>query len=435
MIGGGVSGLARAYALMRAGEEVVLVERSARAGGVVRTVLREGFLLEMGPNTVRPTPALWSLARELGLAGNALFADARLPRYVDFGGRLHPVPLSPGGFFGSRLLSLPAKVRVFGEPFVGRGAAGETVRSFFARRFGRQIAERLIEPFVSGIWAGDAGRLEAETAFPALARFEREHGSILVGALAAARRRTKTSSAERPPRGLLSFQDGLETLPRAIAGALGPRLRLGTPVESIERSSGGWRVVAAGAPLEAERVVLATPAEEAAALVREIDPAAARALAEIPHPPLAVLHLSWPEDAFPRPLHGFGQLTASSSAREILGAVWSSSLFAGRAPEGQALLTVFLGGARDPSAASRPDEELMASATRDLEASLGVRGSPRPVSVAHYPRALPQYEVGHSARLEALADAEKRLPGITFLGNYRGGVSVGDVVKNALAIG
>jgi protoporphyrinogen/coproporphyrinogen III oxidase len=178
-------------------------------------------------------------------------------------------------------------------------------------------------------------------------------------------------------------------------------------------------------------VVLAAPAWEAARLVRSFAPEAADALAGIPHPFLAVVHLHVSLASLPGPFHGFGHLVVPQEGRRILGAVWSSSLFPGRAPDGQALVTVFLGGARDPEAAALSDGELTAIAARDTAAALRARGEPRPVSITRYSRSIPQYVAGHLARIDVLARAESRWPGLVFLGNYRGGISVGDVVKQA----
>ncbi len=431
VVGGGLSGLVAGLALARRGESVRVLEESPRAGGAVRTASADGFLLELGPNTVRPTPELWGLVRELGLAQSALFAPPRLPRFIDFGGRLHALAPGPGTLLTTRLLTVRGKLRLLREPFVRRGSdAEETVTSFFARRLGGEVAERLVAPFVSGIWAGNAAELSAAAAFPALAAWEREHGSLLRGSLASRRR---SRPAEPLPKGLFSFRDGLETLPRAIVGRLGPRLSLGVPVKRITRAGLGWHLETGAGPLDADRLVIATSAPAAAQLLAPVDPDAARALGEIPSPPLAVLHLAYAASAFSAPLSGFGHLVVPQPGRRILGAVWSSCLFPGRAPEGQVLLTAFAGGARDPEAAGLPDAELLDVATRELAQSLGASGSPRLVHVTRHARAIPQYTRGHAGRLEMLAHAQRRLPGIHFLGNYRGGISVGDVVRNALA--
>ncbi|HTO77727.1 MAG TPA: protoporphyrinogen oxidase [Thermoanaerobaculia bacterium] len=431
VVGAGLSGLVAGLALARRGDNVRVLEASPRAGGAVRTESADGFLLELGPNTVRPNPELWGLVRELGLAESALFAPSRLPRFIDSGGRLHALAPGPGTLLTTRLLSARGKLRLLREPFVPRGSdAEETVTSFFTRRLGGEVAERLVAPFVSGIWAGDAGELSAAAAFPALAAWERERGSLLRGGLASRRR---SRPAEPLPKRLLSFPDGLESLPRALVARLGSSLSLGVPVTRIARGATGWRLETGAGSLEADVVVIATSAPAASQLLAPVDPDAARALGDIPSPPLTVLHLAYPASAFPAPLSGFGHLVVPEPGRRILGAVWSSCLFPGRAPEGQVLLTAFTGGARDPSAAGFADTELLGVATRELAQSLGASGIPRLLRVTRHARAIPQYTRGHAGRVQALAHAERRLAGIHFLGNYRGGISIGDVVRNALA--
>jgi protoporphyrinogen/coproporphyrinogen III oxidase len=431
VVGAGLSGLSAAWSLARRGGDVLVLEASNRPGGVVRSERRDGFLLELGPNTVRPTVPLWSLVATLGLSGDALFADARAPRYVDFGGQIHPLPMGPMALLRSRLLSASGKWRLLTEPI--RPAApveDESVADFVGRRLGPEAAERLVEPFVAGVFAGSASRLSVAAAFPRLVRWERDHGSLVLGALAD---RRAAARAEKPPRGLLSFRDGLEALPRAFAAALGPALRPHAPVKLLDPSSGrGWSVSLGSERLEADRVLLAVPAPFAAGLVAGFAPDAASALAAIPHPPLAVLHLSWPESALLRALDGFGHLVCPSPARRILGAVWSSSLFPGRALSGRALLTVFLGGSRDPDAPSLSDDALTVIAAGDLQAEGIARGDPDRILITRWENAIPQYERGHERRMEALSAAEARWPGLTFLGNYRGGISVGDVVASAL---
>ncbi len=436
VIGAGLSGLAAAAKRVRAGVETVLLERDARPGGVVRTERRDGFLLETGPNTVRPTGAVMGFVRDLGLEAQVLLSDPKLPRYVDFRGELHALPSSPGSLLSTRLLSAAGKLRLLGEPFRrGGGSPDESVRDFFSRRLGPEIADRIVTPFVGGIFAGDPALLAVADAFPSLARWETEHGSILRGAIREARRNRAQSPAPEPKvRGLLSFRDGLETLPLAMARSLGPAFRPSSGALALSPRPGGWRVTTASAEWDAGEVILAAPAAAAAELVRPFAPDAAAALAAIPHPPLAVLHLAWPVDSLARPFCGFGHLVVPDPSRRVLGGVWSSSLFPGRAPEGHVLVTVFLGGARDPGALSLSDVELVGAAARDLEAEGIVRGHPRLVLLTRWPRAIPQYEHGHGARIEALARAESRFPGLRFVGNYRGGISVGDVLASALAV-
>jgi protoporphyrinogen/coproporphyrinogen III oxidase len=433
VVGGGLAGLAAALAAADAGQDVTLLEAGARPGGSVQTRRQDGFLLELGPNTVRPTPTLWSLLGRLGLDKEALFADARAPRYVDYRGRLHPVPMSPLSLACSRLLTARGRLRIFSEPLQRRGTEpDETLRDFVTRRLGPEAAERLVEPFVSGVFAGDAARLEASAAFPLLTQWEREHGSLLAGAIASRRNRP---AGPRPPRGLVSFRDGLETLPRAMAAGLGAGLRTACGARAVEPAGDGWRVLTDGGRFEADRVLIATPAPAAADIVSGFAADAAGALAAIPHAPVAVLHLGWPESALVRPLAGFGHLVCPDPSRRILGGVWSSSLFPERAPEGQVLLTVFMGGARDRDALALADADLVERAAADLRDEGLVRGDPVPLLVTRWPRAIPQYERGHAARIAALAETEARYEGLRFLGSYRGGVSVGDVVRTGLEAG
>ncbi|MEO8189104.1 MAG: protoporphyrinogen oxidase [Acidobacteriota bacterium] len=436
VVGAGLAGLVCARSLAAGGEDVRVLERSERPGGVVRTEHREGFLVELGPNTVRPTPELLAIVRDLGLESEMLFSSPRLPRYIDWNGALHAMPSSALAFARTPLLSRAGKMRLLHEPFVRRAALAsppESVRAFFTRRLGPEVADRFVAPFVSGVFAGDPARLSASDAFPALARGERRHGSLLATAIAAIRGRDR-SGRRSGPRGLLSFRSGLETLPRALAASLGDRLVAGTSVESIAPERDGWVVRSSAGTMRADRVILACAAAESAHFVREFDAEAAVSLSSIPYPPVAVLHFAWPADALRAPLAGFGHLVVPAAGRRVLGAVWSSSLFSGRAPDGQTLVTAFAGGATDPASARLTDGELETIAACELSHSLGATSPPRLVALTRWPRAIPQYEIGHAHRMGVLARAEARWPGLVFLGAYRGGISVGDVVKNALAV-
>ncbi len=401
-----------------------MLEKGSLPGGAVRTIEKDGYLLELGPNTVRPTARLLALCRELGLEKEMLFSDPRLPRFVDRGGRLRKIP-----FFA--LGPLPA-LRAAAELFVASGAGDDDESAFdwVSRRFGVDAAERALEPFVSGVFAGDARRLSMKAAFPRLWAAERTHGGVIRWAVRS-RIRTGKDGPKPGVRGLLSFRRGLSTLPLALAASLGERFRPGVTVEKIGRSAAGWLAETPSGSVSAERLVIATPAGEAARLCGGVAPDAAAALREIPSPPLCVAHCSWHASAFRRTPRGFGYLCTPSERRRILGAVWSSAIFPGRAPGGRVLMTIFLGGRRSPEWADVEVSQLPNLIAAEMRAPLGATELPELVHREVYAHSIPQYEAGHLARIERIASAEASLPGLRLLGNYRGGISVGDVLDNA----
>ncbi|MBV9080204.1 MAG: protoporphyrinogen oxidase [Elusimicrobia bacterium] len=431
VLGAGIAGLTVAYRARQAGKSVRLFEKSSRAGGPIRSERVDGYLLEHGPSTVLPREEIMSLVQHLDLDDKLLFSPPGLPRFVRFHGKLRQVPTSPAEFLASGLLSVPGRLRVLIEPLVRRRKNGgdETLLAFARRRLGAEAAERLVAPLVSGVWAGDAGALSAGSAFPSLRDWEKRYGSLAVGAVASRRSSKKTSA----PKRLMSFYDGLETLPRAIAQALSNEITLNAPATEL-RPGPVWTVRAGDHEAKGRSVVVTVPAFEAAPLVAPFAADAALALGQIPYAPVAVLHLGIPADRVGRAPHGFGYLVVPSEPSDILGCLWSSTLFGGRAPEGRHLLTVIMGGARRPDLAALPENELVARALGDLRDIMKVSGRPDFIRVARHPQGIPQYTVGHADRIETISKAEQTFPGLRFAGNYIAGISVGDVIRHAAAL-
>ncbi|HEX8272517.1 MAG TPA: protoporphyrinogen oxidase [Longimicrobiaceae bacterium] len=437
VVGAGLAGLAAAWRLSRAGARVRVFEAGGRAGGVVRTARAGGWLAEEGPNSMAdPPPAVRALLREAGLEARLLpTGPAARRRYVVRGGRPLPVPLSPPGLLVSPLFSLGGRLRVLREPWAAPGGgAEESVAALARRRFGQEVLDYAVEPFVGGIFAGDAERLSARHAFPRLVAMEERHGSLLRAAVAAARERRAAGAAPGPAS--FSFAEGMEELPRALAAGLGGALSTGSPVRAVRRTDAGWEVRAEGAGgAEAfDAVVLAVAAHQLAAL--DFEGAEAHALGslqEIRHAPIAVAALGFRREDVAHPLDGFGMLVPRVERRRVLGVLFTSTLFPGRAPEGHALLTVFLGGDRSPELAALPAAEREAIVRGELAALLGVRGEPLFRHHAAWPRAIPQYLLGYGevkARMDAL---ERANPGLHLAGSYRAGVSVGDTLASGLA--
>lgn len=437
VVGAGLAGLAAAWRLSRAGVRVRVFEAGERAGGVVRTARGGGWLAEEGPNSMAdPPPAVGALLREAGLEARLLpTGPAARRRYVVRGGRPVAVPLSPPQLLASPLFSLAGRLRVLREPWAARGRGGEeSVAALARRRFGQEVLDYAVEPFVAGIFAGDPERLSARHAFPRLVAMEERHGSLLRAAAAAARERRAAGAAPGPAS--FSFAEGMEELPRALAAGLGDALRTGSAVRSLRRTDSGWEVSAGGgdAPETFDAVILATAAHQLSGLGFEAGEAAAlRALEEVRYAPIAVAALGFRREDVAHPLDGFGMLVPRVERRRVLGVLFTSTLFPGRAPEGHALLTVFLGGERNPELAALPPDEREAVVREELAALLGVRGAPVFRHHAAWPRAIPQYVLGYGevgARMDAL---ERANPGLHLAGSYRAGVSVGDTLASGLA--
>jgi protoporphyrinogen/coproporphyrinogen III oxidase len=447
VIGAGISGLVCAYRLKALGIDVALIEKSDRIGGVIQSERINGFLIERGPNSSQGTEELLALVEELGITSELAEGDPKAPAYVYFSGRLHPVPSGAGAFLKSDLLSLSGKLRIFKEPFVAvrRSDSEESVASFARRRIGREAAERMVAPFVSGIYAGDADQLSVQAAFPKLANLETGYGGLFRGMFAkareASRARTAASAvldrAAPARRRLCSFQSGMGFLPKTLASKIGEDLMTGCEQLRVDRAADG-RSFEIGFErgsdqhnLICEQIIIATPAFVASSLVASLSAELSRLLGEIDYPPLSIVSLAYHQSTVSTPLDGFGFLVPPSEGLNILGCVWNSSLFKERAPQGKALVTAFIGGARNPSAARAADAELVSTAHRELQKVLGISSDPRVVAVTRYERSIPQYNLGHFARVQRVENLQAKLTGFTLIGNYLHGVSTGDCIKEA----
>lgn len=434
ILGGGITGLTVAWQLRRAGLAPVVFEQAARTGGAIGAVRTDGWLHELGPNSLLEGSAdVATFIDEVGLGSRRLYAGpAAKQRYIVRDGRLVAMPGSAWGFVTTRLFSLHAKLALLGEPWRRRApaAAEESVADFVVRRLGREFLDYAINPFVGGVYAGDPVRLSVRHAFPKLHALEQEHGSLIRGALA----RRNTSGG---PKGrIFSFPDGLQELPLTLARGLGDAVRLNHRVIRVGRREAGWRIEfesAAGRSAEDfAAVVCALPAGALAALQFDQVPGGEglAVLREIEHPPVASVFTGFARAQVKHPLDGFGVLVPQVEHRQMLGTLFSSTLFPGRAPAGHVGLTTFVGGMRDPQLLQLDDAALVRVVQGELAHFFGVTGGPVYTHVQRWPRAIPQYTLGYQRFKDAIDAVQAGSPGLLIGGNARDGISLANCIES-----
>jgi len=433
IVGAGITGLTAGFYLKRKGFAVTVYDAAPRAGGVIRSIRRDGFLAEAGPNTILETsPKIAQLVADAGLASRRRYTSpAAKNRYLVRAGRPVVMPTSLSGFISTPLFSSRAKLVVLREPFVpGRyDGADESVADFVTRRLNREFLDRAVDALVAGIYAGAPEKLSVRHALPRLYEQEQKYGSLIRGQIFGAGDRKRRGEVARNKAKMFSFDEGLQVLPDGLAAQLGGSLKLDVPVTKLVSADGHWTVVTAGGEAKHDAVIYCGTAHQLAELLVEL-PARVdlKIFSDVRYAPVASVVLGFRRADVAHPLDGFGMLVPGIEKTNILGTIFSSSLFPDRAPADHVVLTSYLGGERHPELASRPEDELVALALADLRSLLGVRGEPVFRHLALYPKAIPQYNVGYG-KFKAMIDAiELKASGLFFAGHYRDGVSLGDSI-------
>lgn len=425
VVGAGISGLTTAFWLRRAGLRVAVIEAAPRAGGSIETWTDGPWRFEMGPNTVLESrEEVTRLLRASGLESEKIVAaPSGKRRFLWKKDRLQPLPGGPPGLLKTPLFSAGAKLRLLKEPWIPQPANGveETIAQFVTRRLGPEFLRYAVGPFVSGVYAGDPERLSVRWAVPRIWSLEAEHGSLIRGALV--RRK-----GPQPGGAMFSFPQGLEELPRRLAREIGD-VRTGVAAERIVRSEEGFRVETPAGPLEAAQVVAAVPADGTARLLADATAGRSDLFAEVPYAAVAIVSLGYRRSGVAHALDGFGFLAPRGEGLRVLGCLFPSQLFPGRAPEGHVALAAFLGGRTDPGIVEQDDADILATVGDDLRRALGTREAPVLAAVRRWPRAIPQYEIGHGRFVERAAEIERDLPGLHLGGSFLRGVSVADCIK------
>ena len=437
--GGGISGLALGFLAHERGvRDVVVLEAADRPGGKVQTEWHDGLCCEWGPQGfLDNVPEMLSLVGKLGLAGDLVRAgELADDRFVVRRGRLRRLPMNPPAFLTSDVLSLPGRLRVLLEPLQPVGAGEESVFDFARRRIGREAAEVLVDAMVTGVFAGDARRLSLAGAFPRMAEMERTYGSLTRAMLA--KRRNGSNGGPMGPGGrLTTLHGGMQQLTDALAVSLGRRLRLRAAVAAVLPRGHSFAVrLAEGAELLGREVAVALPPPVAARVLSEALPGGAvRALAEIPYAGVTVVMTGYRRaHPFRQPIRGFGFLVPGRERGRILGSIFCDSTFPGQAPQGMTLLRTLLGGARDGGAVALSDEETLAVVRAELDRYLG--GDPEPdfVRIIRHEYGIPQYTLGHPARVAEVDRAAAAVPGLHLLGNGLRGIAANACVAEAVKV-
>ncbi|MCC6712408.1 MAG: protoporphyrinogen oxidase [Candidatus Dadabacteria bacterium] len=449
VVGGGITGLAAANRIKEIaderhpGLEVLLIEASERTGGPIRTIERDGFLIEEGPDAFITTkPWGLNLCRRLGLDGELIETDDKKRRtYILRGNGLVEIPegfvmLAPSRltpFLTSPLFSWPGKLRMLLDLVIPRGRGGdESVAGFVRRRLGKEALDRVAQPMIGGIYTGDAERLSLRATMPQYIELEEEHGSVIAGMLRSYRQKSRARKRDSGARYsmFVSFKKGMSTLTDRLASGLGESLRLGEKVSGVTESGGGYTVSTDKGVYDADGVVITTPAFAAAKLVENIDPETASLLAGIEYASSAVAVLAYKLSDIKRPIDAFGFVVPATERKRLIACSFSSEKFPGRAPGGYTVLRAFTGGTLDPGVLELDDETIVEKLKSELAPVLGITGEPVFGLLKRYPSSLPQYNVGHLDLVRKISSGVKKLKGLEIAGSAMGGVGIPDCINS-----
>ena len=459
VVGAGLSGLACAYRLKQLGIPALVVESTERAGGVIATIRRNGFLFESGPQYPRFPSPVWQLVKELKLEGDFVAGDPKDKRYIFRHGRLHLAPFSPAGLVSTRLVGAVSKFRILSEVFRNSHPPEdeETLANFVERKFGTEILENLVDPIVSTVFLGDCYKMGMESALPSLVQWERKHRSVVRGAIHArtSKRDAKNSngaarSSDRTARGrslrvtdalpsLGSYRSGMATLPQRLAEELKTDICYNSSIELVAplpSESGtalsGWELgLHNGHKIATQSLVLAIPAYAAAELLAGFAPELASRLGAIEYAPMCVAGSAYERSQVANPLDGFGFMVPRREGLATICTFWNSSLLPDRAPEGKVLMTSF---ARRNDTWEKDDEHLAEAVEAENAKILQITGKPLDRVVWRMPRALPQYNVDHARRVREIEAMLQSFPGLYFAGNFLRGRSIGDCADVAFRV-
>lgn len=435
IIGAGITGLSAAFRLKSNGKSVDIFDRKGEAGGAIKSYRQDEWLYEFGPNTLLlKDKVVQDFLWELGLEDKIVNANSEASkRFIVKDGELVPVPMSITEFMKTPLFSTKAKWRLLLEPFAGKSNDEHpSLGEFVNRRFGREILDYAVNPFVAGVYAGKPENLSFKHAFPILHDLENETGSIYLSA--AKRGLFNKKKDDKISRSLISLDGGLQQIPVAITKQL-DQCYFNHDVTSVDQKDDGWYINSQmGNFGPYKKVIFTAPLYKWNSKILPITDQEEETIKSVIYPPLSIMTLGFKKEDIDHPLDGFGFLVPEKEDRKILGALVPSTIFKNRAPAGHHLLTVFIGGGRQPELADLDSEKLLKLVKSELKELIGLHGEPIFKEHIYWPRSIPQYEPGYDKVLDVFVQIEKRNPGLHLAGNFRNGISVPDCIKNGMKL-
>lgn len=439
IIGAGISGLITAYLLDKKGFDVTVLELKSSVGGSIESVVENGFLFDKGPNSaLETTPLIAKLVEELNLQDELLYANKEAnKRYILRNDVLHPLPMNPKSLITTKLFSSKAKLRIFLEPFISRSNDGyyQSVAEFVTRRLGKEFSDYVINPFVAGVYAGKPEELSVKSAFPKLYALEEEYGGLIIGTIRSIRKRKRRAEKSKQSAKMLSFKSGMIALPNAITSYLGAKIITNADVYSIIKSNDRYKVICRlgkeDNSINCDTIISTVPAHIAGNLFEKFDEKFKLHCDSIYYPPVLVYFLAYHKKDITQTLDGFGFLIPEKEKKSFLGALWSSVIFPFRAEDNYATFTLFIGGSRNPDFVKEDKNKLLEKVRKEFEQLMKINGEPIFSAHRFWEKAIPQYNLGYIEHEKFFDEFEKQNPGLIISGNFRGGISVGDCIKNS----
>lgn len=439
IVGAGITGLSTAYWLKKEGFEVKVLEATNEIGGNIKTEKHQNFVFDTGPNSgLETTPLIKQLVDELNLQDEFVYANKESnKRYILRNNVLHPLPMNPKDFITTKLFSTSGKLRVLLEPFIGKSKDGyyQSVAEFVRRRLGQEFLDYAINPFVSGVFAGDPENLSVKSAFPKLYRLEEVYGGLFKGMIKGAKERKQRAEKSKQSAAMFSFKNGMSVFTNKLGEFLKDEILLNHQVRTIQKVDNRILIKVAENGnekiLETKSVLFTIPAYSTAEILRELDGYLFNHLTSIYYPPVLVLNAIYRKDKIGQPLDGFGFLIPEKEKKSFLGAIWNDAIFPNRGDDEFATFTIFIGGARQSKIFENGLENIISKVLLEFEEIMKIQTKPESIKYRFWEKAIPQYSLGYIEKEKAMDNFERKNKGIFLGGNYRGGISVGDCIKNS----